>query len=489
MINNNKFITSILPWDGGAMVELNNLGKALMIQPEKFGDKMSQLFSSQNYYADNPISSIALKNGAKKIVTSNEWEWKLSTSNTAPTTVVEDLEKTNDKPGLGRTTFKIKLRDNWFKSTDVITPGTADQKYQCRIMEEPQRHGTNGWVYTVRIVSDDFSTFLPKMFLKAGTKWAKLYSTAGEADIKGGSTQFSAPITLKNSLGKLRKEYHVTDYALEQVLAVKLPTQTGKLADFWINYAEVEYWKQWYREIERAYWYNRKAKSIQTDAGRPVDSFAGIFEQLESANNHYYTDLTAELIENFMMDIFYARVKPGKGRSMKVFTGEYGMLIFSRAMQDLMEKRGWRIANNNFNPVQKTSSEYNTNAYSYGYQFVKYIMHNGAELELVHLPLLDDININMEIDPISGYPVQSQRFIFLDFSGTGTESNIQIVEKKNGYKFGYVCGMVGPFGPVNGGQMAHSGEYYSMHVSKELGIHIEDTSKCGQLILKRNFGY
>ena len=358
MINNNKFITSILPWDGGTMVELNNLGKALMIQPEKFGDKMSQLFSSQNYYSDNPISSIALKNGAKKIVTSNEWEWKLSTSNTAPTTVVEDLEKTNDKPGLGRTTFKIKLRDNWFKSTDVITPGTADQKYQCRIMEEPQRHGTNGWVYTVRIVSDDFSTFLPKMFLKAGTKWAKLYSTAGEADIKGGSTQFSAPITLKNSLGKLRKEYHVTDYALEQVLAVKLPTQTGKLADFWINYAEVEYWKQWYREIERAYWYNRKAKSIQTDAGRPVDSFAGIFEQLESANNHYYTDLTAELIENFMMDIFYARVKPGKGRSMKVFTGEYGMLIFSRAMQDLMEKREWKPIEG-FNFEEILFEEYN----------------------------------------------------------------------------------------------------------------------------------
>ena len=172
-----------------------------------------------------------------------------------------------------------------------------------------------------------------------------------------------------------------------------------------------------------------------------------------------------------------------------MFTGEYGMLIFNRAMNDLVEKRGWMIAGQNFNPIQKASSEYNSNAYAVGYQFVKYIMHNGAELELVHNPLYDDRSIHFEIDPITGYPVESMRFTFLDFSGGDGGSNVQLVAKKDGYKFGYVNGLVGPYGPSKGGQMSHSGEYYSMHASKECGVHIDDITKCGELILRRNVGF
>ena len=81
------------------------------------------------------------------------------------------------------------------------------------------------------------------------------------------------------------------------------------------------------------------------------------------------------------------------------------------------------------------------------------------------------------------------RFTFLDFSGGDGQSNVQLVSKKDGYKFGYVNGLVGPYGPAKGGQMSHSGEYYSMHVSKECGVHIEDITKCGELILKRNVGF
>ena len=31
----------------------------------------------QNYYSDNPLSSIAWTSGAEKVVTTNEWEWKM----------------------------------------------------------------------------------------------------------------------------------------------------------------------------------------------------------------------------------------------------------------------------------------------------------------------------------------------------------------------------------------------------------------------------
>lgn len=478
--------TKQMPWHAN-MTELNHLGAALIAKPHVFEGKMNQLFSAQNYYSDNPLSSIAWATGSEQELTSNKWEWKMRGATDHPLVVVENVEVANSTPGKGKTTFKIKLDENWFETGDTITPGTAGQVHQCRIMTDPQRQG-KGWIYIVRLVTEDFNAFVPPSLLQPGQQWAKLYSTYEEGANQDGSTQYSMPLTLEDSMGKFRKKYQVTDYAAEEVLAVKLRDNAGKFHDLWVNYAEVEYWRQWYRELERARWYNRKTRSIEGSTGRPVDLFSGIQEKLEDSHIHYYTDLTAKLIEEFLLDIFYSRVKPGSGRKIKVFTGEYGMILFNRAMQDIMDKRGWFIANENFNPVQKSTSDYHSNAYSIGYQFVQYKMHNGAELELVHNPLYDDRTINFEIDPITGYPVESMRFTFLDFSGDSGKSNIQLISKKNGYKFGYVAGLVSPYGPAKGTAMSHSGEYYSMHVSKEMGVHIEDITKCGELILKRNIG-
>lgn len=474
--------TKQMPWHAN-MTELNHLGAALMAKPHVFEGKMNQLFSAQNYYSDNPLSSIAWKTGAEKTIGTMEWEWQLKGASTMPLVCLEKIEPSTT-PGQFKTTFLVKLDKNWYQPGDVITPGTAGQKYQARVMEEVSRHG-NGFAYVCRLTSDEPMAFLPPVYLEPGQQWAKMYSTYEEGSVQDGSTQYSMPLSLSDSMGKFRKKYQVTDYASEEVLAVKIADSKGAFHDSWVKFAEVEYWQQWYRELERAYWYNRKYRSLEGSTGRSVDSFSGVQEKLEDSHLHYYTELTAKLIEEFLLDIFYSRVKPGAGRKIKVFTGEYGMVLFNRAMQDIMDKRGWVIANQNFNPVQNASSEYHSNAYSIGYQFVQYKMHNGAELELVHNPLYDDRSINFEIDPVTGFPVESMRFTFLDFSGEGGTSNVTLMSKKDGYKFGYVSGLVNPYGPNKGNMMSHSGEYYSMHVSKITGVHIEDITKCGELILKR----
>ena len=38
------------------------------------------------------------------------------------------------------------------------------------------------------------------------------------------------------------------------------------------------------------------------------------------------------------------------------------------------------------------------------------------------------------------------------------------MNKKYGFAFGYVQGLYGPYGLINGGTAAHSGSYYEMHV-------------------------
>jgi hypothetical protein len=250
----------------------------------------------------------------------------------------------------------------------------------------------------------------------------------------------------------------------------------------------VEYWEQWYRELERGYWYSRSTDTVLGANGRPIYSGPGVQEYLEDSHVHYYSVLTARLVEEYLMDIFYSRVKPGKARHIKGFSGEYGMIQFHRAIQDWNEKRKGFIQVVDQVFINKTTSAYHTNALEAGFQYVRYRMANGAELELIHNPLYDDREINFAIDPVTGYPEESQRITFLDFSGQGTDfgsGNIAIMHKANSLKLAYVCGLQTPYGPANKGQQAHSGDYYEMHVQKQCGLHIEDISKCGELILAR----
>lgn len=478
-----KLVTKVMPWHAN-MTELNHLGRAAIIKPDVFEGVFTQIFISKNYYSDNPLTATLFKSGNIIKSNSREWEWDLKGASTRPLVVVERVDASTT-PGRFNTTFKIKLDENWYVAGDVITPGTTNKKYQSRVQENPVKHG-NGWIYTLALMTNNPNDFLPTKYLEPGTRWGKLYSNYEEGAEQSGSTQYSAPIRLANRMGRLRKMYEVTGDVSNQVLAVKLYDNNGKSYDSWIKYAEVEYWQQWNREIERSLWYSRKTSKVMGSTGRAVYTGPGIQEQLEDSHVHYYTHLTSTLIEEYLMDIFYSRIKPGTQRRIKAYTGEYGMILFHRAMQNLVDNKGWQIVGSNFNPITQSKSEYHANAYAVGYQFVKYMMANGIELELVHNPLYDDQEINFEIDPYTGKPIESMRFTFLDFSGEGENSNIKLVEKEDGFKLGYVAGLTSPYGVNNGGLMSHSGDYYSFHVQKEFGIHITDVTRCGELILQRN---
>jgi len=476
----NKLIVKQMPWHAN-MTEMNNLGAALIAKPDVFEGKMTQLFTSTRY-SDNPLTTML--SPSARTTNSTHWEWELKGANTRPLVVVEDLTAGVTYPGKFKSVFNIKLDEPWYLAGDIITPGAANKKYQVRIQEVLGTRG-GGTIYAVRGMSDDPKFFIPKKYLTVGVPWAKLFSQYEEGAEQSGSTQYSMPISLKNHMSRFRKMYKVTGDAANDVLAVKIADSKGTMHDSWIKYAEVEYWEQWYRELERGFWYSRSTDTVIGANGRPIYSGPGVQEQLEDSHVYNYSHLTATLIEEYLMDIFYGRVKPGKGRQIKAFTGEYGMLIFHRAVQDWMNKTGFVKVVDQF-LIDKASSPYNENAYAAGYQFVKYRMANGSTLELVHNPLYDDREINFEIDEVTGYPIESMRYTFLDFSEGKGGPNVEIVNKNKGFKLGYVHGLQSPYGPVNNGAMAHSGDYYEMHVQKQAGVHIEDVTKCGELKLQRN---
>lgn len=483
-----KLITKEQTWNHN-MTEQNHLGANLLAKPHKLATAMDQLFTSKNYYSDNPLSTMLMGNQlTEETIGNTEWEWEMKGANTRPLICLENVEPESNKT-LGKygVAFKIKLDEAWFLPGDYIHPGTQNKKYQLRVQSDAVPHG-DGYIYTVVMASGKKSDFLPLQYVKYGQQWAKLYSKYEEAAEQSGSTVFSMPIAFRNKMSLYRKEYKITNFASTEVLSVAIPVmQEGKITYVtnWMKYAEIEYWQQWYRELERGFWYSRSTDTVMGANGRPVRSGPGLQEQLEDSHIERYSHLTARLIEDYLMDIFYSRVQPGsKGRKVVGYTGEYGMLMFHRAVQDWMEKSGF--IKNVAVFTDKVQSQYHTNAMEAGYQFVRYNMANGASLELIHNPLYDDRSINFEIDPVTGYPTESQRITFLDFSGEAGKSNLKIMNKKDGFAFGYVNGLYGPYGPTNGGTAAHSGSYYEMHVEKACGLHIHDVTRCGELILSRN---
>jgi hypothetical protein len=278
----NKLVTKQMQWHAN-MTEMNHLGASLHARPEVFESKMAQLFSSKRYFSDNSLTSTLVATGREKEISTSEWEWSLRTASTKPLVVVENVIPGITKPGAARTNFKIKLSENWFVTGDVIHPGTSNKKFQCRIQEQPVRQG-NGWIYTVRLMDDNVNASLPVQYLKPGTQWAKLFSMYEEASEQSGSTQYSLPITLKNRLSRFRKKYRVTGDASTEVLAVGIPDSSGTYHKSWIKYAEVEYWQQYYRELERGYWYSRSTDTVLGANGRPVYNGPGIQEQLEDSH-------------------------------------------------------------------------------------------------------------------------------------------------------------------------------------------------------------
>jgi len=234
-----KLITKQMPWHAN-MTELNHLGKALIAKPDKFESKIGQLFTAERY-SDNPLTAMALKEGRQENTNSSVWEWDMRAGNTRPLVVLEDVQSSVTQKGKYKGTFKLKLDENWYEPGDIITPGSTNKKYQCRVQEERVPHG-KGFIYTMRLMSDNPQAFVPAVYFKAGTQWGKLYAQYAEAETQSGSTQYSLPITLSNRMSRFRKKYKVTGDAQDEVLAVKIPDSMGTYHDSWVKYAEVEYW-------------------------------------------------------------------------------------------------------------------------------------------------------------------------------------------------------------------------------------------------------
>ena len=413
--------------------------------------------------------------GRSKEIGNREYDWHLQGDDEKAVAISGNF----GEYGANRASFRVKFKEKWFANQEVLV--LDDRDYRVRVMEDPYFDG-NAWIYTMRQVGTATAA-IPTALLEAGKEMSKEYTTVPEFST-GGNTTFSAPFKMRNHLSTLRKSYTVTRSAATDALVIQLadPNNPGKKSTVWTRYAEWEAMAQWYREIERSYWYSTFSSDANgvTDMlgnnGLPVYEGAGIREQIAPANIRNYTQLTENIIRDFLIDLSY-NVMPESSREFVAFTGEYGFAEFDKAMKTAASN--WTLVDSKF----VTGSGQNL---ALGGQFKTYMGLNGTKITLKHLPLYDNTIINRKFHAETGRPLESYRFTFLDFGMAGGESNIQAVHKKGSKDMmWHTAGSVDPFGntakSVNT-MRSDNLDGYSVHMLTECGVMIKNPMACGELI-------
>ena len=244
---------------------------------------------------------------------------------------------------------------------------------------------------------------------------------------------------------------------------------------------------QMMEQAERLKWYGKFNRTSQGEVrlpgenGRPVKIGSGVLEQIATSNRRNYTQATAKLFREFILDLM-DNSQDAANKKFIAFTGKGGMDEFSTAMKDELNKA--TIVDSKF--VTGSGTEL-----TLGAEFTTYKGLLGTELTVVHLPLFDNPVSNRQVHPKTGYPMESYRFVILDFSMYGGESNISLIAKgtdgiNRSLRSWYTSGSHTPPGVAESGAnkmlASNSLDGWECHFLSETALKVVNPLSCGELV-------
>jgi hypothetical protein len=470
--------------DFTGLTESTHLSNAYLTEPEKVGSVLAYAFGIQE---DNVITLLTGGIGNTLSVTNREFEWELHSQSERAIEVQSNSDGGNLTPGYAQQPFQLVLAEKWFEVSDNLI--ADDGQTQVHVMAEPYQIGS-GWSYTVQLTNPNYDSFCNPKYLQLGARWSKEWSSVEEYSNKGGGHGYSTPYKMRNQLSTLRKTYKVTRDAAMAVMVIELynPADPAKPTKLWTKLAEWTAMANWYREMDRHLiysTYNKNSKgqvTLQGENKRPIYHGAGLREQISPANKRYYTKLTYEILDEFLLDLSYAAKKWGGDHKFVALTGKMGMREFDRAMKDYNKGNNITITDHGTFITGK-GAELTIDGY---FRTVKFM--NGIELTVKEFSPYDDIVRNRDKHPLTGKPIESYRFTIMNFGRKQGEANIRKVALKNSeMAMWHVCGSTDPYGGVANSistQRSSGIDGYDVHFLSQCGIMVQDPTSCGELILR-----
>lgn len=487
---NNSLLNNLQLYRGrrfSDLVDENMISNALLTKPHEVSGLLSLVFGTKDDGVSTAIDLITGGLGKTMIIDNREFEWsvmidsdhavnirwtkwngnEITTSNYSTTTA-----------GINGTPIYIALEERWFGPGAILS--FDDYKFQVRVSGTPYQDGS-AWVYECYVVDSSNAAYIPGEFLLPGRQVSRMGSAYEEYSDEADIINYQTPFKMRNQLQTLRLSYDITGDAYSTVLAIALKDpESGKTSYLWSDY---QYWialREWKKREDKELLFaksNRLADgtyNIKGSNGRPVAKMSGLFEQISPANVRYYTTLTAELLEDYLFDLCY-NILGTNERKFIALTGEMGIREFDRILKE-------KVAG--FNLIDTVFVTGTGQNLTLGGQFTTYKMTNGIELTLKRCALFDNMELFRQLHPLTGKPLMSYTFLFVDMGSRDGQANIvKVCRKGREFVQWTTGGSVIPSGYGNSINTlrSNSRDGYQVHFLGEEGIMLRNPLSCGIL--------
>lgn len=487
---NNSLLNNLQLYRGrrfSDLVDENMISNALLTKPHEVSGLLSLVFGTKDDGVSTAIDLITGGLGKTMIIDNREFEWsvmidsdhavnirwtkwngnEITTSNYSTTTA-----------GINGTPIYIALEERWFGPGAILS--FDDYKFQVRVSGTPYQDGS-AWVYECYVVDSSNAAYIPGEFLLPGRQVSRMGSAYEEYSDEADIINYQTPFKMRNQLQTLRLSYDITGDAYSTILAIALKDpESGKTSYLWSDY---QYWialREWKKREEKELLFaksNRLADgtyNIKGSNGRPVAKMSGLFEQISPANVRYYTTLTAELLEDYLFDLCY-NILGTNERKFIALTGEMGIREFDRILKE-------KVAG--FNLIDTVFVTGTGQNLTLGGQFTTYKMTNGIELTLKRCALFDNMELFRQLHPLTGKPLMSYTFLFVDMGSRDGQANIvKVCRKGREFVQWTTGGSVIPSGYGNSINTlrSNSRDGYQVHFLGEEGIMLRNPLSCGIL--------
>ena len=463
------------------LVDENMISNALLTNPHQVSGLLSLVFGTKDDGVSTAIDMITGGLGKTMIIDNREYEWSVMIDGDHAVNIMwakcdgVDVNE-NTAAGLNGTPIYIALEEKWYGPGAILA--FDDINFQVRVKGMPYQDG-NSWVYECYVAEGFANSYIPGIYLLPGRQVDRVGSAYEEYSDEADIINYQTPFKMRNNLMTLRLTYDITGDAYSTVLAIALTDpETGKKSYLWSDY---QYWKalrEWKKREEKALLFSKSNRNadgtynLKGSNGRPVAISAGLFEQISPANIRYYTTLTCELFEEFLFDLCYNLLGTNE-RKFMALTGEMGIREFDRILKEKVAS--FQMIDTHF--ITGSGQEL-----TLGGQSTTYQMTNGIELTVTRCAMFDNMEMFRKLHPLSGKPLMSYTFLFINLGQRDGQANIVKVCRK-GREFVQWCtaGSVTPAGYANNINTVRSNsrDGYQVHFLGEEGIMLRNPLSCG----------
>ncbi len=393
-------------------------------------------------------------------------KWAIQGRLNRPSTCTGSLTGT----GAAGSIFTVEFEENYFNPNDVVR---FKGGIQGLVLSEPQP-SAGGYTFRMKLMTNDATLTIGAANTAAGLT----ANTGASAFPEGSDRGFENsvyPDWYENYLGITRKSKTITGSALTDVTWIE--NNGSKL---WYFTAQDQTQQEYMYQKELDSWYSistmdsNGASTVFDDQGKPIVKGDGLLKQIDAANvDTYNGTLTEKRLTDFLAQLSLNTGR--KGNHWMVFTGTAGRVAFHEAMKNLVYPDGNLV----YDAAAGKDTEIGVNFTSYNAL--------GHRMTLVDNPLFDDPNLHgNDIDPVTGYPKESFRMVFMDWGVKDGVANVERAVKgaggvKRSMIMKYIPGMVNPF-DQSSMTSANARDGFTCEWLDESCIIVRNPLSCGQLV-------